>query len=51
MRSSVQEYTLTISSQTLRKLNAVSVPRFVTVPKTEEEDAKLKSERESQQSV
>ncbi|EGY21100.1 uncharacterized protein VDAG_02624 [Verticillium dahliae VdLs.17] len=38
-------------AQTLRKLNAVSVPRFVTVPKTEEEDAKLKSERESQQSV
>ncbi|KAF6829612.1 hypothetical protein CMUS01_08100 [Colletotrichum musicola] len=32
----------------LRKLNAVSVPAFVKVPKNEEEDAKLKAEREKQ---
>ncbi|WYZ45676.1 hypothetical protein EsH8_VIII_000992 [Colletotrichum jinshuiense] len=30
----------------LRKLNAVTVPAFVKVPKTEEEDQKLKAERE-----
>ncbi|KAL0938074.1 uncharacterized protein CTRU02_207805 [Colletotrichum truncatum] len=32
----------------LRKLNAVTVPAFVKVPKDEEEDAKLKAEREKQ---
>ncbi|OHE99322.1 hypothetical protein CORC01_05363 [Colletotrichum orchidophilum] len=32
----------------LRKLNAVTVPVFVKVPKTEEEDQKLKAEREKQ---
>ncbi|KAK1460790.1 hypothetical protein CMEL01_15087, partial [Colletotrichum melonis] len=32
----------------LRKLNAVTVPAFVKVPKTEEEDQKLKAERERQ---
>ncbi|KAK1672749.1 hypothetical protein BDP55DRAFT_557808, partial [Colletotrichum godetiae] len=35
-------------SQALRKLNAVTVPAFVKVPKTEEEDQKLKAEREKQ---
>ncbi|KAF9871967.1 hypothetical protein CkaCkLH20_10599 [Colletotrichum karsti] len=35
-------------SQALRKLNAVTVPAFVKVPKNEEEDAKLKAEREKQ---
>ncbi|KDN63405.1 hypothetical protein CSUB01_11904 [Colletotrichum sublineola] len=32
----------------LRKLNAVTVPAFVKVPKNEEEDQKLKAEREKQ---
>jgi len=35
-------------SQALRKLNAVTVPAFVKVPKNEEEDQKLKAEREKQ---
>ncbi|KAK1974174.1 hypothetical protein LZ30DRAFT_741262 [Colletotrichum cereale] len=35
-------------SQALRKLNAVTVPAFVKVPKNEEEDQKLKAEREQQ---
>ncbi|TDZ27717.1 hypothetical protein C8035_v009476 [Colletotrichum spinosum] len=35
-------------SQALRKLNAVTVPAFVKVPKNAEEDAKLKAEREKQ---
>ncbi|KAI8261572.1 hypothetical protein K4K53_000568 [Colletotrichum sp. SAR 10_77] len=33
-------------SQALRKLNAVTVPTLVKVPKTEEEDQKMKAERE-----
>ncbi|KAM0326143.1 hypothetical protein ACHAQA_006737 [Verticillium albo-atrum] len=37
-----------VVAQTLRKLNATSVPKFVSVPKNEEEDAKMKSQRESQ---
>jgi hypothetical protein len=32
--------------QGLRKLNAVTVPMVVKVPKNEEEDAKMKAERE-----
>jgi heme/copper-type cytochrome/quinol oxidase subunit 4 len=35
-----------ISAQTFRKLNAVTVPTIVKVPKTEEEDMKMKAERE-----
>ncbi|KAF3760029.1 hypothetical protein M406DRAFT_269825 [Cryphonectria parasitica EP155] len=33
-------------SDAFRKLNAVTVPTFVKVPKTEEEDMKMKAERE-----
>ena len=33
--------------QAFRKLNAVTVPAFVTVPKTEEEDAKMRAERDA----
>ncbi|KAH8648494.1 hypothetical protein BX600DRAFT_442783 [Xylariales sp. PMI_506] len=33
-------------SDVFRKLNAVTVPAFVKVPKTEEEDRKMKAERE-----
>lgn len=32
--------------QAFRKLNAVTVPAFVKVPKNEEEDNKMKAERE-----
>lgn len=32
--------------QAFRKLNAVTVPAFVKVPKTEEEDMKMKADRE-----
>lgn len=32
--------------QAFRKLNAVTVPAFVKVPKTEEEDNKMKADRE-----
>jgi len=35
-------------SEAFRKLNAVTVPAFVKVPKTEEEDRKMKEEREGQ---
>lgn len=35
-------------AQTFRKLNAVSVPALITVPKTEEEDRKMKEERDRQ---
>lgn len=37
---------LTCFVQAFRKLNAVTVPAFVKVPKTEEEDMKMKAERE-----
>jgi hypothetical protein len=33
-------------AQALRKLNAATVPAFVTVPKTEEEDMKMKAARD-----
>lgn len=35
-----------VLAQGLRKLNSASVPLFVKVPKTEEEDAQLKADRE-----
>ncbi|KAI2605337.1 uncharacterized protein GGS25DRAFT_524852 [Hypoxylon fragiforme] len=35
-----------VVSEAFRKLNAMTVPNFVTVPKTEAEDQKLKAERE-----
>lgn len=37
---------LTMIAQTFRKLNAVVVPMMVKVPKTEEEDLKMRNERE-----
>jgi len=33
--------------QAFRKLNAVTVPAIVKVPKTEEEDARMRDEREA----
>lgn len=33
-------------AEAFRKLNAITVPAFVTVPKTEEEDRKMQAERE-----
>lgn len=35
--------------QAFRKLNAITVPALVKVPKTEEEDVKMKAEREKQE--
>lgn len=35
-------------AQTFRKLNAVTVPTLVKVPTTEEEDLKMKAEREKE---
>ncbi|KAH8886415.1 hypothetical protein GQ53DRAFT_750688 [Thozetella sp. PMI_491] len=35
-----------VISETFRKLNAVTVPAFVKVPKTEDEDRKLQAERD-----
>jgi hypothetical protein len=35
-------------SQAFRKLNAVTVPALVKVPKNEEEDMKMKAEREKE---
>jgi hypothetical protein len=37
---------LTMKLQAFRKLNAVTVPTVVKVPKTEDEDMKMKAERE-----
>lgn len=37
-----------IIADTFRKLNAVTVPMFVTVPKTEEEDMKMKAARDKE---
>ena len=38
----------TLSGQTFRKINAVTVPVMVKVPKTEEEDRKMQAEREKE---
>jgi len=35
-----------VYTQAFRKLNAVTVPAIVTVPKSEEEDMKMKADRE-----
>lgn len=35
----------------MRNLNSATVPKLVSVPKNEEEDAKFKAERENAQSA
>lgn len=42
------DFMLTKDSQAFRKLNAVTVPTLVKVPKNEEEDMKMKAEREKE---